>query len=79
VRSDSGCVKVETPVDILVAFAIAAPFAGWVMNRWLDDFKFHINIDVWVFAISLLFTLITVVYKAFKAVLMDPVRSLQSE
>ena len=68
---------------ILVAFAIAAPFAGWAMNGWLNDFKFHINIDVWVFAISLIFTLLiallTVIYKAYKAVLMDPVRSLRSE
>jgi len=68
---------------ILVAFAIAAPVAWWAMNGWLKDFKFHINIDIWVFALSLVSTLVialvTVIYKAFKAVLMDPVQSLRSE
>jgi putative ABC transport system permease protein len=68
---------------ILIAFAIAAPVAWWVMNGWLQDFKFQIKIDVWVFVVTLAFTfliaLITVFYRAFKAVQMDPVKSLRSE
>jgi putative ABC transport system permease protein len=68
---------------ILVAFAIAAPVAWWVMNGWLQDFKFQIKIDIWVFVLTLtstfLIALVTVFYRAFKAVLMDPVKSLRSE
>ncbi|WP_342089220.1 ABC transporter permease [Dyadobacter sp. OTU695] len=68
---------------ILIAFAIAAPVAWWVMNGWLQDFKFQIKIDVWVFILTLastfLIVLVTVLYKALKAVQMDPVKSLRSE
>jgi ABC-type antimicrobial peptide transport system permease subunit len=68
---------------ILVAFVIAAPIAWWMMNQWLQDFKFHIEIGVWVFLSAILITLViatlTVVYQAMKAALMNPIKSLKSE
>lgn len=68
---------------ILVAFIIAAPFAWWMMNGWLKDFKFHINIEVEVFILAIVSTFVvaalTVGYQVVKAALMNPVKSLKSE
>ncbi len=68
---------------IIVSFLIAAPIAWWFMNQWLQDFKFHITIQPWIFvvtiAITLLVATLTVIYEATKAALVNPVKSLQSE
>lgn len=68
---------------ILMAFVIAAPIAWWLMNSWLQDFKFPIDIDAWVFVTTILVTLtvagLTVSYQALKAALMNPVKSLKAE
>ena len=68
---------------IVVAFLVAAPIAWWFMNQWLQDFKFHITIQPWIFvvtiAITLLVATLTVIYEATKAALVNPVKSLKSE
>jgi putative ABC transport system permease protein len=68
---------------IALAFLIAAPIGWWVMNGWLQDFKFKIEIGAWIFllAIGITFTIaaLTVGYQAMKAALMNPARSLSSE
>jgi putative ABC transport system permease protein len=73
----------EFSMLILVAFGIAAPVGWWMMNNWLQDFKFHIQLNVWTFAaaifITFLIAALTVAYKSLQAALMDPVKSLKSE
>ena len=73
----------EFSLLILVAFGIAAPVGWWVMNSWLQDFKFHIQMSIWTFASAILMTFfvaaLTVAYKSLRAALMDPVKSLRSE
>jgi len=68
---------------ILVAFIIAAPFAWWLMSSWLQDFKFHIDIEVEVFILAIISTFavaaLTVGYQVVRAALMNPVKSLKSE
>ena len=68
---------------VLLASAIAFPIAWWVMNKWLEDFAYRINIGWWVFAaagvIALLIALLTVSSQAIKAALMNPVKSLRTE
>ena len=68
---------------ILIAFVIAAPIAWWLMNYWLQDFKYRTHIGVWVFlmaiGITLLVATITVVYQSIKAATANPVRSLRTE
>ena len=68
---------------VLIALVIASPLAGWVMNHWLQDFAYRIDIQWWMFALAGLLAvgiaLLTVSYQSFKAALMNPVKSLRSE
>jgi ABC-type antimicrobial peptide transport system permease subunit len=68
---------------ILLAFLVAAPVAGWLMNSWLKDFKYHISIGPWIFvlaiAISFAVAALTVGYQSIRAALLSPVKSLRTE
>jgi putative ABC transport system permease protein len=68
---------------LLVGFALAAPLAWYVMNRWLSDFAYKINIGPLIFIAGLgaTFTIAiaTVGYRSFKAATINPVDSLRSE
>ncbi len=73
----------EFTILISVAFLLAAPAAWYLMNTWLENFVYKINIGVDVFIIaivaSVLIAWITVGYKAFSAARANPVKSLRSE
>lgn len=68
---------------VLIAIVIASPIAWYVMNQWLQNFAYKIDIDWWVFAfaglLSLAVALLTISYQSIKAGLMNPVKSLKSE
>jgi ABC-type antimicrobial peptide transport system permease subunit len=61
----------EFTILIGVSFLIAAPVAWYVMNNWLQDFKYRISIGIGVFVIAIIFSVviawITVGYKSIKA------------
>ncbi|SDB48815.1 putative ABC transport system permease protein [Flavobacteriaceae bacterium MAR_2010_188] len=68
---------------VLIAFAIAAPFAWWAMDGWLQDFAFRINLSWWIFALTgltaIAIAVATLSFQAIKAALANPVKSLRSE
>lgn len=68
---------------VLVAFVIACPIAWFVMNKWLQDFTYRIEISWWMFVLAgllaLLIALITVSFQAIKAAVTNPVKSLRTE
>jgi putative ABC transport system permease protein len=68
---------------VIVSILIASPIAWWVMNKWLQDFAYRINIEWWVFALAgvmaLLIALLTVSFQAVKAAVANPVKSLRTE
>lgn len=68
---------------ILIAFVVACPIAWYVMNRWLTDFAFHIQLSYIPFIsailISLLLAMITVAYFTLKAARTNPVDVLRYE
>jgi len=68
---------------ILIAFAVAAPGAYFVMNGWLQDFAYRISIGAEVFGLAVALTLIiagvTVGYRAIKAATANPVDALKYE
>jgi putative ABC transport system permease protein len=68
---------------VLLAFIIASPCAWWLMNHWLEDFAYRINIQWWIFAVAgigaVLIALLTVSFQAIKAARANPVDSLRNE
>jgi putative ABC transport system permease protein len=68
---------------VLLANLIAWPVAYFVMNKWLQNFAYRIDIGWWVFALAgglaLLIALLTVSTQAIKAALANPVEALRYE
>ena len=68
---------------VFIAFVIATPISWYLMNRWLQDFAYKINISVWIFIIAavlaITITLVTVSFRAVKAAVNNPVDSLRNE
>jgi ABC-type antimicrobial peptide transport system permease subunit len=68
---------------IAIAFAIAAPIAGYYMHQWLQDYVYRINISWWLFAagglVAIIIALVTISFQAMKAAMANPVNSLRSE
>ena len=68
---------------IVVAFILAAPVSWWLMNKWLQSFEYKLDLNIWIFVLSMLVTfgiaLITIGYESIKAALGNPVKSLRSE
>jgi len=68
---------------IAMAIILAIPLAWYLMNRWLDDFAYRIQIHWWAFAlaamISLLVAFLAVSIQALKAAIVNPVTSLRNE
>lgn len=73
----------EFTILISVAFVLAAPAAWYLMNSWLKDFAYKIDIGIGVFVIAILASIfiawITVGYKSFRAAVANPVKSLRTE
>ncbi len=68
---------------VAVSLILAAPFAWWLMNKWLEDFAYRIQIPWWVFAavgvLAVIIALATVSFQAVRAAVTNPVESLKSE
>lgn len=68
---------------VLVAVFVAIPISYYVTKSWLDGFAFKIDLEWWFFigagALTMLIALLTVSFQAFKAAMMNPVKSLKSE
>ena len=68
---------------VAIAIVIASPVAWWMMNKWLQDFAYRINISWKVFFIAgiaaILIALVTLSFQAIKAAMTNPVKSLRNE
>ena len=68
---------------VLIAVLIASPIAWWIMNKWLENFAYRIEIHWWMFALTgllaIVIALLTVSFQAVKAATANPVDSLRDE
>jgi ABC-type antimicrobial peptide transport system permease subunit len=68
---------------VVIAFVIASPLAYYLMQKWLQDFEYRIEIKWWVFVLAgmlaLIITILTVSFQAIKAALKNPVSNLRTE
>ena len=62
---------------------IALPVAGFVMNKWLAFYAYHISLSWWMFLIPILLiliiTLAVISREVIKTALANPVNNLRSE
>ncbi len=68
---------------VCIAIIVASPVAYYLMNSWLQDFAYRVNISWWIFVvagtIALLIALLTVSFQAIKAAIANPVKNLRTE
>jgi ABC-type antimicrobial peptide transport system permease subunit len=68
---------------VLLSVLIAAPVAWYVMQKWLQDFAYRIDIAWWMFAaagvLAVGITWLATGYHAVKAAVANPVKSLRTE
>jgi ABC-type antimicrobial peptide transport system permease subunit len=68
---------------LAIAFVVATPIAWYIMDLWLQNFQYQIDITPDIFGIAALITIvvaaITVGYQSTKASLANPVKSLRNE
>lgn len=68
---------------VLISAVIATPLTWYVMNNWLQDYAYRIQIQWWMFAIAggitLCIALLTVGVQSVRAALANPVKALKTE
>ena len=73
----------EFMILIFIAFVLAAPIAYYLMHQWLQDYTFRIKLSPLYFVLAILISVaiawITTGYRAIRAALANPVKSLRAE
>jgi putative ABC transport system permease protein len=68
---------------VVIAIIIAIPISWYIIQLWLQDFAYRIEIQWWTFAVAGLLALlvanISIGYQSIKASFVNPVDSLRSE
>ncbi|WPP48815.1 ABC transporter permease [Catalinimonas niigatensis] len=68
---------------IVIAFAVAAPIAYFLMNAWLQNFEYKTKLGIGLFAggilITLLIALLTIGYRSMQAARINPAQALRND
>jgi ABC-type antimicrobial peptide transport system permease subunit len=68
---------------VLLAALISIPVTWWLLNNWLQNYEYRIDVSIWLFAGScvsvLLLTLVIVWLNGLRAALANPAKSLRTE
>ncbi|MBQ4913022.1 ABC transporter permease [Maribacter sp. MMG018] len=66
-----------------VSILVSLPIGWFIMNKWLEDFSYRIDIGWEIFVVAALLAIVvaivTVSYQSIKAATVNPVKSLRSE
>ena len=78
-----GLMSKDFLILVAVSNLISWPAAYYVMNKWLENYAYRMNIHIWIFILSgftaLAIALLTVSYQSIKAARANPVDSLRYE
>jgi putative ABC transport system permease protein len=68
---------------VLIAFVIVVPLAWYVMNQWLSDFAYKVNISPLIYlgagVMVMLIAFLSIFYQALKAAVVNPSDTLRNE
>jgi ABC-type antimicrobial peptide transport system permease subunit len=68
---------------ILLGIAIGVPIAWLVMNKWLINYEYRIDMPWWAFvttgSLIIGIALLTISYESIKVALVNPIESLKTE
>jgi putative ABC transport system permease protein len=68
---------------VVLAMIIAIPLGWWLMNKWLQDYAYRIEIRWWMFGVvglaALAIALATVSFQVVRAARANPINALRSE
>jgi putative ABC transport system permease protein len=68
---------------VLISFVVASPLAAWVMDAWLQNYAYRVNISWWIFALAAVIAVsvaaATVGVQAVRSALANPIDSLRNE
>ena len=83
VGSLTGLLAKDFVILVVLSICIASPIAWYLMNLWLKDFAYRIQIEWWVFVLAGLIAVavafLTVSVQSVRSALANPVKSLRSE
>ncbi|SDE87982.1 ABC-type antimicrobial peptide transport system, permease component [Dyadobacter soli] len=68
---------------ILIAILIASPVSWFLMDQWLNDFAYRVEINGWLFAfaglLALVTALLTVSFQSIKVASVNPTKTMKAE
>ena len=68
---------------VVIAIVIASPLSWYIMNQWLQNFAYKIELSWWMFAatgaLAVFIALATVSFQSIKSALANPVKSLRPD
>jgi ABC-type antimicrobial peptide transport system permease subunit len=68
---------------VVIALVIASPIAWYLMDGWLQDFTYKVQISWWLYVVAgvvaVVIALITISFQSLKAAFTNPVTALRSE
>lgn len=68
---------------VILAILISVPVAWYMMNQWLNNFTYRIELHWWIFAaaglVALLLASMTVGIRSFSAAVANPIKALRNE
>jgi putative ABC transport system permease protein len=68
---------------VLIAIVLAIPAAYFLMDKWLQDFPYRIQIPIAIYLyeslLAIVIAVVTISFQSIKAALMNPVKSLKNE
>jgi len=68
---------------VLLANVIAWPVAYYAMTKWLQNFAYHVQLNIWIFLLSgtiaFVIAFLAVCFKSLKTAVTNPVDSLRYE